>query len=77
LSQPEVFSASASLYQRALEVLPGGVSRNTVLLEHLLDQRLIMINTCSAAISTAMGISEIELLVSAMKSGFEKLTRAR
>ena len=47
------------------------------LLEHLLDEGLIMINTCSAAISTVMSTSEIDLLVSAMKSGFEKMTRVR
>jgi glutamate-1-semialdehyde 2,1-aminomutase len=47
------------------------------LLEHLLDAGLIMINTCSAAISTVMSTSEIDLLVSAMKSGFEKMTRVR
>ena len=44
-----------------------------LLLEHLLAEGLIMINTGSAAISTAMGTSEIDILVAAMKSGFENM----
>jgi glutamate-1-semialdehyde 2,1-aminomutase len=45
----------------------------TRLLGHLLDQGITMINTCSAAMSTAMGESEVDALVSAMESGFAKL----
>ena len=44
-----------------------------VMLDHLFDQGLMMINTCTATISTAMGESEIDTLVDAMTSGFEKL----
>ena len=43
------------------------------LLDHLFDAGLLMINTCSAAISTPMAEAEIDLLVAAMESGFEKL----
>ena len=45
----------------------------TQLLGHLLDEGITMINTCSAAMSTAMGESEVDALVSAMESGFAKL----
>jgi len=50
--------------------------RLTVLLDHLFDEGLMMISTCSAALSTVMGESEIDLLISAMKSGFEKIAAA-
>lgn len=46
------------------------------LLDHLFDAGLLMINTCSAAISTPMAEAEIDLLVAAMRSGFEKITAA-
>ena len=45
----------------------------TQLLGHLLDDGITMINTCSAAMSTVMGESEIDALVSAMERGFAKL----
>ncbi len=41
----------------------------TVLLDHLFDEGFIMINTCSAAMSTAMGDSEIDALVAALADG--------
>ena len=43
-------------------------------LDHLFEAGFIMINTCSATISTAMGEAEIDGLVSAMESGFRKLS---
>jgi len=43
------------------------------LLDHLFDNGVMMINTCSAALSTAMGKKEIDHLVNALKSGFDKL----
>lgn len=45
----------------------------TQLLGYLLDEGITMINTCTAAMSTAMGESEIDALVSAMERGFAKL----
>jgi glutamate-1-semialdehyde 2,1-aminomutase len=45
----------------------------TQLLGHFLDEGITMINTCSVAMSTAMGESEVDALVSAMESGFAKL----
>ena len=43
------------------------------LLDHLFDNGVMMINTCSATLSTPMGEKEINHLVSALKSGFELL----
>ncbi len=43
------------------------------LLDHLFAEGFMMINTCSATISTPMGESEVDALVAAMRSGFEKL----
>ena len=47
-----------------------------VLLDHLFDEGLMMINTCSATISTPMGESEIDALVAALKGGFTKVMAA-
>jgi glutamate-1-semialdehyde 2,1-aminomutase len=45
----------------------------TWLLDHFLDQGITMINTCTVAMSTAMGDSEIDTLVSAFESGFGEI----
>ncbi len=45
----------------------------TKLLDHLFDNGIMMINTCSATLSTAMGKKEIDHLVSALKDGFDML----
>ena len=45
----------------------------TMLLDHLFDAGFLMINTCSAALSTPMTETEIDALVSAIKTGFQKL----
>lgn len=45
-----------------------------VLLDHLFANGLMMINTCSATISTPMGEAEVDVLVDALRGGFEKLT---
>jgi glutamate-1-semialdehyde 2,1-aminomutase len=44
-----------------------------LVLEHLFEQGLMMINTCSAMLSTAMAEKEIMTLVEHLTSGFEKL----
>ncbi len=44
-----------------------------LLLENLLDAGILMINTCSASMSTQMGEDEIDQLVAAMRCGFEEL----
>jgi len=43
-----------------------------LLLDHLFDAGLMMINTCTAALSTPMGEAEIDTLVAAIGSGIEK-----
>lgn len=43
------------------------------LLEHMFDNGVMMINTCSATLSTKMTKKEIDHLVTALKSGFEML----
>ena len=45
-----------------------------VLLDHLFDAGFLMINTCSATLSTAMGEAEVDALVEALEAGFAKLT---
>lgn len=50
--------------------------RSAMLLNHLFDQGIIMINTCSAALSTAMGDSEISQLAEAMLSGFRAIKQS-
>jgi len=44
-----------------------------VLLDHLFDNGMIMINTCSAVLSTAMTEKEIDRLAEAMLGGFGKV----
>lgn len=48
-----------------------------VLLDHLFDEGFLMINTGSAAISTAMSEAEIDSLVAAVERGFLKLAEPR
>ena len=44
-----------------------------LLLMHLFEQGLMMINTCSVMLSTAMTEKEIMILVNHLTSGFEKV----
>ncbi len=48
----------------------------TVVLDHLFEEGFIMINTCSAAMSTAMGDSEVDALIDALAGGL-KLVKGR
>lgn len=54
---------------------PEESRRLALLLDHLLDAGFIMINTCSATTSTAMGEEEIDALVDAMAEGLARLGR--
>ncbi len=54
---------------------PEENARLKTMLDHLFDGGAMMINTCSAALSTAMGEAEIDQLVELMESGFRKLPR--
>jgi glutamate-1-semialdehyde 2,1-aminomutase len=49
--------------------------RLNVLLDHLFGAGMIMINTCSATISTAMGEAEVDALVDAVRTGLEAVGR--
>lgn len=48
--------------------------RLTALLDHLFDAGFLMINTCTAALSTPMTETEIDALVGAVGEGFEKIS---
>jgi glutamate-1-semialdehyde 2,1-aminomutase len=52
---------------------PDEVARLRVLLDHLFDSGFMMINTCTATLSTPMGETEIDALVAAIESGLAKL----
>lgn len=47
--------------------------RLKTLLDHMFDEGFVLINTCSATLSTPMTKTEIDALVSAYKRGFTKL----
>ncbi len=46
-----------------------------VMLDHLFEAGFLMINTCTATLSTPMGEAEIDALVDAVKDGLEKIRR--
>jgi len=54
---------------------PEEASRRSALVDHLVDRGFIMINTCSATISTPMDTEEIDALVEAVASGLERYAR--
>lgn len=58
---------------REAYLTPEENAKLLVLLDHLFDEGMVMINTCTATLSTAMTEVEIDALVAALKSGFEKL----
>jgi len=67
---------SAPLNYREAFATPDEHRRLALLLDHLFEQGLIMINTCSATTSTVMGDAEVDVLVAAMESGFQKVMAA-
>jgi glutamate-1-semialdehyde 2,1-aminomutase len=67
---------SAPLNYREAFATPDEHRRLALLLDHLFEQGLIMINTCSATTSTVMGDAEVDVLVAAMESGFQKVMSA-
>jgi glutamate-1-semialdehyde 2,1-aminomutase len=52
---------------------PEESRRLALMLDHLFDAGFLMINTCTAALSTPMGEEEVDALVGAMANGFKKL----
>ncbi|GMQ94621.1 MAG: aspartate aminotransferase family protein [Acidimicrobiia bacterium] len=63
---------SPTNYREAI-VTPEESKRLNMLLDHLFDSGFLMINTCSATTSTAMGEAEVDALVDAMAEGFAKI----
>lgn len=51
------------------------VERRNALVDDLIDRGFIMINTCSATISTPMGVDEVDALVVAMAEGLERFAK--
>jgi glutamate-1-semialdehyde 2,1-aminomutase len=60
---------------RAAYMTPKESEMIRVLLDHCFDSGLIMINTCSAALSTAMTPKEIEILTETLLTGFRKVKK--
>ena len=58
---------------RAAFQTPEESARLKVLLDYLFDHGIMMINTCSGALSTVMTEQEIDILVEVMMSGFRKI----
>ncbi|MEL7473519.1 MAG: aspartate aminotransferase family protein [Planctomycetota bacterium] len=52
---------------------PEENERLKLLLDHLFDDGFVMINTCTAALSTPMGEDDIDALVASLRRGFEML----
>ncbi|MBL0922403.1 MAG: aspartate aminotransferase family protein [Phycisphaerales bacterium] len=52
---------------------PEENKRLKALLDHMFDEGFILINSCSAALSTPMNESDVDALVAALRSGFEKV----
>jgi glutamate-1-semialdehyde 2,1-aminomutase len=59
---------------REAYMAPDESRRLGVLLDHLFDSGFMMINTCSATLSTAMGEAEIDALVDTFAEGFERIS---
>jgi glutamate-1-semialdehyde 2,1-aminomutase len=46
------------------------------LVNHMFDSGFMMINTCTAALSTAMNREHVDLLVDSLSVGFQQLERS-
>lgn len=58
---------------RAAYMTPEETKIIGVLLDHLFDNGIILINACSGTLSTAMTLTEIEILTETLLSGFRKI----
>lgn len=65
--------AAAPRNYREAHTSPEENKRLKLLLDHMFDEGIILINSCSAALSTPMTETEVDALVAAFRSGFEKL----
>ena len=61
------------LNYRAAYVSPEELKSTQLLLDHLFDNGMMLINTCSGALSTVMTTREIDSLAEAMLGGFRKI----
>jgi glutamate-1-semialdehyde 2,1-aminomutase len=59
-------------YRAAFET-PEQAARLKVLLDHLFDNGIMLINTCSIALSTVMTEKEVDILADVMLGGFRKI----
>jgi len=69
------FKATPPMNHREAYMSAEEHGRLTRLLKHLFDHGLLMINTCTAAMSTAITEADVDILVAAMESGFARLVR--
>jgi glutamate-1-semialdehyde 2,1-aminomutase len=53
---------------------PEENARLKVLLDHMFDAGFVMINTCTGVLSTPMTEAEIDGVVAALETGFEKIS---
>ncbi len=67
------FKAETPSNRRESYRSPEESRRLAVMLDHLFDAGFLMINTCTWALSTAMGEEEVDALVGAIADGFKKL----
>ena len=58
---------------REAHLSPAENTRLKVMLDHMFDEGCILINSCSAALSTPMTEAHIDTLVGALRTGFEKI----
>ena len=57
---------------RATYADPEEVQIRTALLDHLFEKGMMMINTCSGTLSTAMGNRELDMLTEVLLEGFRR-----
>lgn len=67
------FKATPPRDYRQAHLSPDENKRLKVLLNHMMDEGIILINSCSAALSTPMTEKEVDALVAAFRSGFKRL----
>ena len=60
---------------RAAYMTPKESMLIQALLDHLFDNGIIMINTCSGTLSTVMTEKEIEILIEMLLAGFRKIKK--
>jgi glutamate-1-semialdehyde 2,1-aminomutase len=67
------FTATPPLDYRQAHQSPEDTKRLKFLLNHMMSEGIILINSCSAALSTPMTERDVDTLVAAFRGGFKKL----